>query len=98
LAENHFRRRGDRHFGCCGNRQCEWSGWRQEFFSGLLAADRMPCATFQFAGSAKRRRRLGAWLKSLPKPVGLFTAKDLCGHGALEACSKPQVSCAKSIV
>jgi LacI family transcriptional regulator len=97
LAVNHFRQRGFRHFAYCGNPQFEWSGWRQQFFSGLLAAERMVCATFQLSGSARSRDQLRAWLEKLPKPVGLFTANDLCGHAVLEACAQAGLEVPSSV-
>jgi LacI family transcriptional regulator len=88
LAVNYFRQRGYRHFAYCGNPRFEWSGWRQQFFSQILAAERMACATFQLAETAPSRQQLCAWLKSLPQPVALFTANDLCGRAVLEACAQ----------
>ena len=88
LAANYFRQRGYKHFAYCGNPRFEWSRWRQELFSKILAAQRMTCADFQFTETIQSHQRLCAWLKSLPKPTALFAANDHCGHTVLEACAR----------
>ena len=87
LAANHFLERGYRNFAYCGNPHFEWSGWRRDYFSGLLAADHRPCSVFQLAESAAGGKQLVAWLASLPKPVGVFAANDQCGCAVLQACA-----------
>lgn len=88
LAVNYFCQRGYRHFAYCGNPRFEWSGWRQQFFARLLAAQRLPCATFELAETGSGRRQLAAWLGALPKPMALLAANDLCGRAVLEACAQ----------
>jgi LacI family transcriptional regulator len=91
LAVSYFRQRGYRHFAYCGNPRFEWSGWRRELYARLLAAERLACASFQFAETASSRRQLCAWLKALPKPVALFAANDLCGRAVLEGCAQAEL-------
>ena len=35
--------------------------------------------------------KLSAWIQDLPKPVGIMTCDDDCGHGVLEACRQAGV-------
>jgi LacI family transcriptional regulator len=88
LAANYFCQRGYRHFAYVGNSLFEWSGWRRELFSKVLAAERIACANFDFTETPKSRDNLCAWLKTLPKPVALFAANDRCGFAVVEACAR----------
>ena len=86
LAVEHFRQRGYRNLAFCGNPRFEWSAWRQDLFAQRLQAERVTLAGFQFRDEPRGMAPLRAWLRSLPKPVGLLACNDLCGHHVLEAC------------
>jgi DNA-binding LacI/PurR family transcriptional regulator len=92
LAVDYFVQRGFKHFAYCGNPRFEWSAWRQEVFAKLIAANRATCAIFQQPDTPQGRNQLGAWLKSLPKPVALLACNDLCGRGILEACEQSDLA------
>jgi LacI family transcriptional regulator len=93
LGAEHLLERGLRHFGFCGLRGGEWSTLRRDGFvdavrqAGLSAGvcqsrsqERQP------APSEEDQRTLIAWLKSLPKPVGVMASNDWSGQRVLNAC------------
>lgn len=68
-----------------------WSKKRETTFASCL--EEAGYDYFRFAPSSKfslesqaQRKRLGRWLESLPKPVGLFAANDTHACLALDAC------------
>lgn len=56
-----------------------WSEERRRAFQAAVRLHGKPCAVFSCppnASPARRRKALGAWLKTLPKPCGLFAVHD----------------------
>jgi LacI family transcriptional regulator len=89
----HLWERGFRRLGFCGVRDYAWSGWQLERFRDLARASGVEISTHVAplvrggpAAWARDRRKLVAWLRSLPKPVGVFACYDLRGQQVLEAC------------
>ena len=56
-----------------------WSRERGKAFAEEMNAGGVRCATFGGTGtsSAKRMQELSAWLRSLPRPCGVFAANDV---------------------
>lgn len=106
LAFEHFAERGFRQFAFLGiageawtERGRNWSQRRQDaFFDRARAAGTEP-ALFEFApqmlsGEAwdLRQGQLAAWLRSLPKPLGLMVCSDQRGADALDACRRAGIA------
>ena len=69
--------------------QCAWSRERGQAFAALVASSGKPF--FRFGGEWSRadmvvsQHRIADWLKTLPRPCGLFAAKDVTAELALSA-------------
>lgn len=92
LAAEHLLERGLRHFGFVGIPGRVWSDRRQRsFVQRVCQAGIQP---WIYSDSSARRERqwtmdqpqLAAWLKELPKPVGVMACNDDRGREVLEAC------------
>jgi LacI family transcriptional regulator len=90
LAAEHFSERDFRQLAFLGDDRFRWSGNRRDAF--LAAAGDRPVAVYQPRGrgraGATEDEAIEAWLRSLPKPVGLFACYDIRGRQALEACRR----------
>ena len=93
LGAECFLDRGFQHFGFVG---CADHGWARERQSGFVEAVQLgghEAATFDLdptretsmAAASFDGRALAAWLKRLPKPVGLMACDDRCAIQVLEA-------------
>ncbi len=91
LAAEHLLERGFRHFGYCGD--CRFA-WAQDYGRNFVAAvtragygcvvfDSRPGDAADWRGE---RRRLAAWIKSLPKPAGVMVCYDVRGQHVLDVC------------
>jgi LacI family transcriptional regulator len=94
IGADHLLKCGFKHFAFCGYGSAEsfsWSASRQESFSKHIAE-----AGFNVHGYTtlspmvytwrKEHQRMAAWLRSLPKPVGVMACNDDCGRHVIEAC------------
>jgi LacI family transcriptional regulator len=93
LAFEHLFDRGFRHLGFCGLKDYNWSAWRCEHFRGHAASNGCDCAVHIAQAARSRavdessdRADLTRWLKSLPKPAGIFACFDIRGRQVLDAC------------
>jgi LacI family transcriptional regulator len=98
MGARHLRERGLRCFAFCGFMDCHWSTVREQEFARMQKESGFPCFTrrIRMASWLQQPRWLNtwrheqpgiiAWLKSLPKPVGLMTCNDVCGRQILQAC------------
>jgi LacI family transcriptional regulator len=106
LAFDHFAERGFRRFAFLGvageawmQRGRNWSQRRQDaFFERARAAGTEP-ALFEFAPHMLsveawevRQNQLAAWLRNLPKPLGLMVCSDQRGPDALDACRRAGIA------
>jgi LacI family transcriptional regulator len=95
LAFEHLRDRGFRHFAFCGipRGRYPWMDERWESFEQAVRASGHACHTFV---AVKRRKKppsweeeqnqIAAWIRTLPKPIGLMAGNDDRGLEVLEAC------------
>ena len=81
-AFDHLYERGFRSFAYCGDDRFNWSRWRCEHFRRLATAAGCPCAELGAAPAA----RVAAWIRGLPRPVGVMASYDALGRQILEAC------------
>ena len=90
LATGHLLERGFKHFAFCGDARFQWSIWREQYFAQRLREAGHDCRThsgWSGAGDpAAERRALVAWLRALPKPVGVLACYDIRGQQVLDAC------------
>jgi LacI family transcriptional regulator len=90
LAAEHFRERDFRQLAFLGDDRFRWSGNRRDAF--LAAAGGRSVAVYEprgrGRGGAAEDEAIEAWLRSLPKPVGLFACYDIRGRQAVEACRR----------
>jgi len=91
MAAEHLLGRGFKSFGYCGYAGRAWSRRRCEGFCDRLEKAGFRCAVFQPPKRKKpllwqrERKPVTAWLRSLPKPVGIMACNDLRGRQVLEA-------------
>jgi LacI family transcriptional regulator len=101
LAAEHLRQRGFRHFAFCGFADANYSAKREYSFRQSVAREGFTCAIYQPPATSpnlptieheKRgllfQRHLAAWLKSLPKPVGIMACNDIRGQQVVNACRR----------
>ena len=91
LAFEHLYERGFRHFAYCGHARFAWAAEHGRHFEGAAGRRGFPCELFGTQGSdhdsfVQEQRKIGAWLKSLPKPVGVMACYDIRGQQLLDAC------------
>ena len=97
----HFAARGFRHFAAFGlppepwaAGQPDWSARRCAAFLALASEAGASADAFAFQRSEltgpreKRQDRLAAWLRRLPRPVGLLVCSDQHGLDVLDACRR----------
>ncbi len=97
-AAEHLRERGFREFAYVGDDRFNWSRWRRDAFAAHLTQHGLRCWDFANVsrpepadGEANWETQLAdlmRWLKSLPKPLGVFAGYDIRGMQILEACRR----------
>jgi LacI family transcriptional regulator len=99
MAFDHLRERGFRHFAFCGFNGADYSDIRSRSFCEKVRETGHSCHVFmnsdqpKVCGTLKHEEqgltdgeRVGQWLKSLPKPLGLMACNDIRGQQVLSAC------------
>jgi len=94
LAAEHLLETGLRLFGYCGftpTRNFSWTAVREKAFCARLAASGFECRVFRGtsemgAHAVTTQREIAAWLRALPKPVGIMGCYDWRARHVLEAC------------
>ena len=100
LAFEHLADRGLRQFAFCGLAPGEYlyMDQRRDFFCREVEARGLVCHVFEPDRSRRRltweeeQEQLVAWLRRLPRPVGVMTCNDDRGHQALDACRRAGVA------
>jgi LacI family transcriptional regulator len=92
LAAEHLLERGFRHFAFCGYPGENWSRHREAGFRERLHEAGLRCDVFRPQRCIRipwhrELTAVTAWLKSLPKPVGLLACNDIRGRQVIEACA-----------
>jgi LacI family transcriptional regulator len=97
LAAAHLRDCGLRHFAYCGYEGAEYSQKRGEAFARFIREAGLRCDVFtaqapRLAGVRSQEQfgwaheeHLVAWLRRLPKPIGVMACNDARGHQLLNA-------------
>jgi len=101
LAARHLLSIGLRHFGFCGMAGTNWSDRRRQRFVEIIRREGFSCSEFEWPAFLSGRggrvwdrsqARLAAWLKALPKPVGVMVCSDQRGVAVLDACRRAGVA------
>ncbi|MBX9623213.1 MAG: substrate-binding domain-containing protein, partial [Gemmataceae bacterium] len=99
-AADHLLGRGLRHFAFLGHGGFAFSTRREEGFAGRVRAAGFGAAVYRAPGGtdfhpdgppAGPPGRLGAWLRRLPRPCGLFACNDIWGGYVTEVCRREGV-------
>lgn len=98
LAAEHLLERGFRHLAFCGELRFNWSKWRGEHFLRCVRAAGFDCHVYQAAVPKRRGRSwdeehqaLIDWVRTLPRPVGVFACYDIKAQQLLDACRDASV-------
>jgi LacI family transcriptional regulator len=91
LALDHFVERGFRHVAFCGDPRFNWSKWRCERFLRLADEAGLTWAAYGDSGSLPvswqaEHAKLVRWVRSLPRPIGIFACYDIKALQLLDAC------------
>ena len=98
LAAEHLLQRGFRHFGFCGDSRFMWSNAREEHFRRLIAAAGFDCSVYRPSPAGRgastweeEKKDIGAWVRRLPRPVGVMAAYDIRGRQVLDVCRQLEI-------
>ncbi len=100
MALHHLYSRGHRHFAYCGNPRHHASQVRLEAFKRAarqvegvppVAMVAMPQGDQNSPYSGRVQENLLQWIKSLPKPVGIFTFTDRIAVEIEEVCARSEI-------
>ncbi|MHC4624417.1 MAG: AraC family transcriptional regulator [Planctomycetota bacterium] len=97
LAAEHLLSLGFRNFAFCGLNDFFWSKRRAGGFREALSRRGFEPSVYQYPRSRQERlwaneqKLLTAWLKSLPKPVGLMACIDERAQEVIEACKQARL-------
>jgi LacI family transcriptional regulator len=92
LAAAHLCEVGLRHFAFCGDRRFKWSDNRLYHFEQEMAVRGHTVDVCLLPATGRRRGgddeadRIGRWVESLPKPVGVFACYDALGRRLIDVC------------
>lgn len=96
-AAEHLLERGLRRFAFFADSRFNWSKWRCEHFVSNVRERGCECAVYTATRDSGRdwereENDLAAWLKALPKPVGVMACYDIGGRQVLDACRRAGVA------
>ncbi len=102
IGADHLRQYGFKHFAYCGYGTAPFSDLRQASFSRCLRqagfeVQTYPTLPLTSSPWREERRRMAAWLRSLPKPVGVMAGNDDCGRLVIEACKLANLAVPDSV-
>lgn len=92
-AADHLRERGFRHFAYFGIEKENWSESRRDAFARAVRTAGFDAAVYELPRAAADswetiEEDLAAWIRQLPKPVGVMVCSDQRGPLVLEACRR----------
>ena len=90
-AAEHLLDRGFGSYGYLGDERFAWSRSHGEHFHRWVTAAGHPCSIYPAHSSDagdwdREQRRIGRWLQSLTKPVGIMVNYDIRGQQLLDVC------------
>ena len=94
-AAEHLLERGLRQFAFCGYADLNWAQQRRQAFVETIAAAGYRCRGYRFPHGTRsdsswesQQERLAAWIRRLPKPIGIMACYDPVGQRVLDACQR----------
>jgi LacI family transcriptional regulator len=99
-AIEHLLERGFRHLAFCGERRFNWSRWRAEHFQKLARQKGASVDLYESSGTdpwAKEHQALLAWVRQLPRPVGIMACYDIKAQQLLDVCRENGVAVPEEI-
>ncbi len=97
-AGRHLLSLGFTRFACYGIEGQAWSAQRLEGFNRAVRTPRTDSSVYVFLrqagalGFSEELSQTAAWIRSLPKPIGILACNDDLGLELLEACKAAQVN------
>ncbi len=91
-AAEHLLERGFRHLAFCGDAAFKWSNERQQYFKDFVAQRSLTCLLFEPTSTGEalplgvQQQQLTAWVRQLPKPIGVMACYDIMAQQLLEVC------------
>jgi LacI family transcriptional regulator len=92
MASDHLIEKGLKNFAFCGFNDYDWSKERGSYFSRFNSEAGYKTHTYMQPKRIKKndweneQRHVSTWMKSLPKPIGIFACNDDRGQHILEVC------------
>jgi LacI family transcriptional regulator len=92
MASEHFIEKGFKNLAFCGFDIYEWSEERKFYFNkfnseaGVRTFNYISPKKINHQDWSREQQRVCSWLKTLPKPVGIFACNDDRGQHLLEVC------------
>jgi len=94
LGAEHLLERGFKQFAFCGDQRFNWSNWREKEFQRIITERGHPCYIYRPEQLGRGRptnvaeveQRLGRWIRTLPKPIGVMACYDMRGLQLLKVC------------
>ncbi len=91
MASEHFLEKGLKNFAFCGFDEYDWSEGRKFYFNKFI--NEAGYKTYNYVSPKGKKiywkneqKHLINWIKSLPKPIGIFACNDDRGQHILEVC------------
>jgi LacI family transcriptional regulator len=91
LAVDHLLERGFRHLAFCGEARFNWSRWRSDQFRKLVRGGHVYESSGTEAWSQEHNSLL-AWVRKLPRPVGIMACYDIKAQQLLDVCRENGVA------
>ena len=101
MATEHLLYTGLRNFAVCGLRKGQRPRLddRCEAFEALIHEAGHPCHVYRPRGGGRygpswtqEQKQIAEWLKTLPRPIGIFACNDVRGRELLDACQTAGIS------
>lgn len=102
IAAKHLLERGFESLACCSFSKEHWSARRREGFAAEVRQHGFTASCYESWRAGKQtwqheQSELVEWLRTLPKPVGVFATNDLRGQHVLEACRRIDLAVPESV-
>lgn len=104
LAAEHLVERGFKNLAFCGEQGFNWSRWRRDAFEQL--ANDGDCRFFDYESQSRfaddyswnhEKERMAAWIRELPKPIGVMACYDIKAQQLLDVCRELNVAVPEEI-
>ena len=104
MASDHLIEKGLKNFAFCGFDNYDWSEGRKFYFNKFNKEAGFTTHNYLHPKKNKRnnweieQQHVSAWIKSLPKPVGIFACNDDRGQHVLEVCKMINVKVPEEVL